>query len=53
MRRKLHADQLELEEADVFRLDLHESLTPKGILNFHLGLCIRDICHRTETNLGD
>jgi len=32
---------------------LHESLTPKKILNSHLGLSLSNIRHRTETDLCD
>jgi hypothetical protein len=57
MSKQLYAHRSELEEARCFALTfksqlsirLHKSLTPKGILNSHLGLCILDVCHKTET----
>jgi hypothetical protein len=60
-RRQLHADQPILEEAEVLHLDLQTvaehltswSLTPKRILNSHLGLGISNVHHKTETDLRD
>jgi hypothetical protein len=34
-------------------IGIHESLTPKRILNSHLGLSLSNICHRSETDLHD